>query len=147
MKTYMPNPQTVERTWYYVDADGMTLGRLASEIAAVLRGKNKVTYVPHVDCGDFVIVLNSDKIKLTGNKLTQKMYRHHTGWIGNMKEVKYDKLMSEKSDFALKLAVKGMLPKSNLGRKMLKRLNIYKGAEHNNEAQKPVLLDIKGGKR
>lgn len=147
MKTYMPNPQTVERKWWLVDANGMTLGRLASEVAAVLRGKNKPTYVPHVDCGDFVIVTNTDKIKLTGKKLTQKYYRHHTGWIGNMKEMQYKDVMEQKSDFALQLAVKGMLPKTNAGRNMLKRLKMYKGAEHMNEAQKPEVLNIKGGKR
>ena len=126
-----------------IDATDLVLGRLASRIALVLRGKNKTIYTPHVDTGDYVIVINSDKVKLTGKKLEQKMYRHHTGYIGNMKEENYQKLMSERSDFAVELAVKGMLPKTNLGREMLKKLKVYKGAEHNHEAQKPEVLVLK----
>lgn len=116
MKTYMPKTESVERKWYIVDATNMVLGRLASQVAAILSGKNKPIYAPHVDTGDFVIVINTDKIVLTGKKLKQKMHRHHTGWIGNLKEENYEKFMSENSDDAFTLAVKGMLPKNNLGR-------------------------------
>ncbi|MGN1223340.1 MAG: 50S ribosomal protein L13 [Christensenellales bacterium] len=143
MKSYMANPSTVERKWYVIDATDIAMGRLASQVASILRGKNKPTFTPHVDTGDYVIVINSDKVKLTGKKLQQKMYRHHTGYIGNMKEENYQKLMSERSDFAIELAVKGMLPKTHLGREMLKRLKVYKGAEHNHEAQKPEILVLK----
>lgn len=143
MKSFMANPTNVERKWYVIDATGIALGRLASQVASILRGKNKPTYTPHVDTGDYVIVINSDKIKLTGKKLQQKMYRHHTGYIGNMKEENYQKLMETRSDFAVELAVKGMLPKTNLGREMLKKLKVYKGAEHNHEAQKPEILVLK----
>ncbi len=143
MKSYMANPSTVERKWYVIDATDLVLGRLASQVASILSGKNKPTYTPHVDTGDYVIVINSDKVKLTGKKLEQKMYRHHTGYIGNMKEEKYSKLMSERSDFAIELAVKGMLPKSNLGREMLKKLKVYKDANHGHEAQKPEVLVLK----
>ena len=143
MKSFMANPTNVERKWYVIDATGIALGRLASQVASILRGKNKPTYTPHVDTGDYVIVINSDKVKLTGKKLEQKMYRHHTGYIGNMKEENYQKLMSERSDFAVELAVKGMLPKSNLGREMLKKLKVYTGSEHNHEAQKPEILVLK----
>ena len=147
MKSYMANPSTVERKWYVVDATDIPMGRLASQVATILRGKNKPTFTPHVDTGDYVIVINSDKVKLTGKKLQQKMYRHHTGYIGNMKEENYQKLMSERSDFAIELAVKGMLPKTHLGREMLKRLKVYKGAEHNHEAQKPEILVLKEANR
>lgn len=143
MKSYMANPSTVERKWYVIEATDIAMGRLASQVASILRGKNKPTFTPHVDTGDYVIVINSDKVKLTGKKLQQKMYRHHTGYIGNMKEENYQKLMSERSDFAIELAVKGMLPKTHLGREMLKRLKVYKGAEHNHEAQKPEILVLK----
>ena len=146
MKSYMANPQNVERKWYVVDATNIALGRLASQVASILRGKNKPTYTPHVDTGDYVIVINSDKVKLTGRKLEQKMYRHHTGYIGNLKEESYQKLMSERSDFAVELAVKGMLPKSNVGREMLKKLKVFKGAQHNHEAQKPEILVLKEAK-
>lgn len=142
MKTFMAKPQEVERKWYVVDATGMELGRLASQVAAVLRGKNKPTFTPHVDCGDFVIVLNTDKVVLTGKKLEKKMYRYHTGHIGGLKEIKYDKFMSESSDEAVYVAVKGMLPKNSLGRQMLTKLRVYKGAEHNHEAQQPVALEL-----
>lgn len=142
MKTYMANAQTVERKWYVVDAAGVPLGRLASKVAAVLRGKNKPTYTPNVDCGDFVIVLNSDKIVLTGKKSEDKFYRYHTGYIGGLKEVSYKKLMAEKSDVALYEAIRGMLPKNSLGRAMIKKLKIYKGAEHNHAAQKPEELKL-----
>ena len=142
MKTYMANAQTVERKWYVIDAAGLTLGRLSTRVASVLRGKNKPTYTPHVDCGDFVIVINTDKVVLTGNKLEDKFYRYHTGYIGGLKEISYKKLMAEKSDLAVYEAVKGMLPKNNLGRAMIKKLRVYKGAEHNHAAQKPEVLSI-----
>ena len=147
MKSYMANPSTVERKWYVVDATDIPMGRLASQVATILRGKNKPTFTPHVDTGDYVIVINSDKVKLTGKKLQQKMYRHHTGYIGNMKEENYQKLMEERSDFAIELAVKGMLPKTNMGREMLKRLKVYKNGEHNHEAQKPEILVLKEANR
>ena len=142
MKTYMANAQTVERKWYVVDAAGLTLGRLATRVASVLRGKNKPTYTPNVDCGDFVIIINTDKVVLTGKKLEDKFYRYHTGYIGGLKEISYKKLMAEKSDLAVYEAVKGMLPKNSLGRAMIKTLRVYKGAEHNHAAQKPEVLTI-----
>ena len=142
MKTYMANAQTVERKWYVVDAAGLTLGRLSTRVASVLRGKNKPTYTPNVDCGDFVIVINTDKVVLTGKKLEDKFYRYHTGYIGGLKEIPYKKLMAEKSDLAVYEAVKGMLPKNSLGRAMLKKLKVYKGAEHNHAAQKPEVLKL-----
>ena len=142
MKTFMASPATIERKWYVVDADGKTLGRLASEVAKVLRGKNKPTFTPNVDCGDFVIIINTDKAVLTGDKLNKKLYQHHTGYIGNLKEVKYGTLMAEKSDFAMQLAVKGMIPDTTLGRKQLTRCHIYKGADHKHEAQKPVAYEL-----
>ena len=142
MKTYMANAQTVERKWYVVDAEGKTLGRLATKVAAVLRGKHKPTFTPNVDTGDFVIVINTDKVVLTGKKLEDKFYRYHTGYIGGLKEIPYKKLMAEKSDLAVYEAVKGMLPKNSLGRAMIKKLRVYKGAEHNHEAQKPEVLKL-----
>ena len=145
MKTYMANAQTVERKWYVVDAAGLTLGRLSTRVASVLRGKNKPTYTPNVDCGDFVIVINTDKVVLTGKKLEDKFYRYHTGYIGGLKEISYKKLMAEKSDLAVYEAVKGMLPKNSLGRVMIKKLRVYKGAEHNHAAQKPEVLSIDYG--
>ena len=142
MKTYMAHAETVERKWYVVDAEGITLGRLATRVASVLRGKHKPTYTPNVDCGDFVIVINTDKVVLTGKKLEDKFYRYHTGYIGGLKEIPYKKLMAEKSDLAVYEAVKGMLPKNSLGRAMIKKLRVYKGAEHNHAAQKPEVLNI-----
>ena len=142
MKTYMANAQTVERKWYVVDATNVPLGRLASKVAAVLRGKNKPTFTPNVDTGDFVIVINSDKAVLTGKKLEEKFYRYHTGYIGGLKEISYRKMMAEKSDLAVYEAVKGMLPKNSLGRSMIKKLRVYKGAEHNHAAQKPEELKL-----
>ena len=135
--TTMAKKENVQRKWYVLDAAGKPLGRTAVTAAKLLRGKHKVDFTPNVDCGDFVIIVNADKAVLTGNKLNQKTYYHHTGWIGNLKEVKYNKLMAERSDFAMELAVKGMLPKNSIGRTSLTRLHIYKGAEHNNAAQKP----------
>ena len=141
MSTFMAKPSEVERKWYVIDASGKTLGRLAVQIAALLRGKNKPTYTPHVDSGDFVIVINADKIVLTGKKLEQKYYYHHTGYVGHMKAVRYDNLMANRPELALQLAVKGMIPSNTIGRKALTRLHIYKGAEHKHEAQKPIVLD------
>lgn len=142
MKTYMAHAETVERKWYVVDAAGVPLGRLASQVAAVLRGKNKPTFTPNVDAGDFVIVINSDKVVLTGKKAELKYYRYHTGYIGGLKEVPYGRLIKERSDLAVYEAVRGMLPKNSLGRRMIKKLRIFKGAEHNHAAQKPEVLTI-----
>ena len=142
MKTYMANAQTVERKWYVEDAAGVPLGRLASKVAAGLRGKNKPVFTPNVDTGDFVIVINSDKVVLTGKKLEDKFYRYHTGYIGGLKEVSYKKMLAEKSDLAVYEAVRGMLPKNSLGRDMIKKLRVYKGAEHNHAAQKPEVLNL-----
>ena len=142
MKTYMAHAETVERKWYVIDAEGVALGRLATKVAAILRGKHKPTFTPNVDTGDFVIVLNTDKVVLTGKKLEDKFYRYHTGYIGGLKEISYKKLMAEKSDLAVYEAVKGMLPKNSLGRTMLKKLKVFKGAEHNHAAQKPEELKV-----
>ena len=137
MSTFMANKSNIERKWYVLDAAGKPLGKTAAAAAVLLRGKHKPEYTPHADCGDFVIIVNADKAVLTGKKLEQKTYYHHTGWIGNLKEVKYSKLMAERPEFAMELAVKGMLPKNSIGRTALTRLHIYKGAEHENAAQKP----------
>jgi len=147
MKTFMANPQNVEKKWYVIDATDVVLGRLASEVASILRGKNKPTYTPNVDCGDYVIVVNCDKIKLTGKKLTDKYYRTHSGYGGGFKEIQYKTLMEKKPEFVVQWAVKGMLPKNALGRKMLKHLKVYAGAEHENQAQQPVEYKLKGGKK
>lgn len=143
MKTYMANAQTVDSKWFVVDADGHTLGRLASEVAKVLRGKHKPTYTPHVDTGDHVIIINAEKIKLTGKKLDQKFYRHHTGYPGGLKEISYRELLDKKPERLLELAVKGMLPKNKLGRQMIRKLRVYAGPEHHHDAQKPEVLEIK----
>ena len=142
MKTYMANAKDVVKKWYVVDAEGATLGRLASKVAAILRGKNKPTYTPNVDTGDFVIVINTDKVVLTGKKLEKKYYRYHTGHIGGLKEIQYKTLMENKSDLAVYEAIKGMLPKNSLGRKMITKLKVYRGAEHNHQAQKPEILKL-----
>ena len=142
MKTYMAHAETVERKWYVVDATNIPLGRLASKVASILRGKNKPTYTPNVDTGDFVIIVNTDKVVLTGKKYEDKFYRYHTGYIGGLKEISYKKLMAERSDLAVYEAVKGMLPKNSLGRKMIKKLRVFKGAEHNHAAQKPEELKL-----
>ena len=134
----MANAQSVERKWYVVDAEGQTLGRLTSEIAKVLRGKNKPIYTPHVDTGDYVIVINAEKAILTGNKIDQKVRYYHTGWVGGIKEIHYNKLMAENPEKAMMYAVKGMLPNNTIGRKALTRLRVYKGAEHDQQAQQPV---------
>ena len=135
--THSVKAKEIVKKWYLIDAANKPLGRVATEVAKLLRGKHKPTYTTNLDCGDNVIVINSDKIILTGNKLNQKVYRHHSGYIGGMKEVKYSDLMAKSSDKALMLAIKGMLPKNSLGRKMLTNVRIYKGEEHNNAAQKP----------
>ncbi len=140
--TYMANAQTVERKWYIVDAEGQTLGRLASQVATVLRGKNKATYTPHVDCGDHVIIINAEKIEMTGKKLDQKIYRNHSGYVGGMKEVTARVMMEKHPERVLMSAVKGMLPKNSLGRKMLTKLRVYAGTEHGHEAQQPEELKI-----
>ena len=142
MKTFMANGNSVDRKWYIVDASGMSLGRLASQVASILRGKNKPIFTPNVDTGDFVIVLNSDKVVLTGKKLDQKLYTYHTGYIGGLKQVPYARMMAEKSDLVVYEAVKGMLPKNSLGKQMLTKLRVYKGAEHNHQAQQPIELKL-----
>lgn len=142
MKSFMASPSTVERKWYVVDAEGKTLGRLASEVANVLRGKNKPTYTPHIDTGDYVIVVNAEKIQVTGRKLDQKIYYHHSEYVGGMKEATLREMMQKKPEFVITHAVKGMLPKGPLGRQMLKKLHVYAGPEHNHAAQKPETLDI-----
>ena len=140
MNSYMANPDKVERKWYVVDADGQTLGRLASEIAKVLRGKNKPIYTPHIDTGDYVIVVNADKVKVTGKKLDQKIYYRHSDYVGRMKEFTLREMMDRKPERVIELAVKGMLPKGPLGRAMIKKLHVYAGPEHDHAAQKPEVL-------
>lgn len=142
MKSFMAKSHEVKREWFVVDASGLTLGRLASQVASVLRGKHKPTFTPNVDTGDFVIVLNSDKVVLTGKKLEQKMYTYHTGYIGGLKQTPYKDMMAKKSDVVVYEAVKGMLPKNSLGRQMLTKLRVYKGAEHNHQAQQPKVLEL-----
>ena len=140
MKTFMASPATIERKWYVVDAEGMTLGRLASEVAKVLRGKNKAIFTPHIDTGDYVIVVNAEKIKVTGKKLEQKIYYHHSDYVGGMKETTLKEMLAKHPDRVIELAVKGMLPKGPLGRQMYKKLFVYAGPEHKHEAQKPEAL-------
>ena len=140
MKSFMASPSTVERKWYVVDAEGKTLGRLASEVANVLRGKNKPTYTPHIDTGDYVIVVNAEKIQVTGKKLDQKIYYHHSDYVGGMKETTLREMMAKKPEKVVELAVKGMLPKGPLGRQMYTKLHVYAGPEHNHQAQKPEVL-------
>lgn len=142
MKTFMANAATVDRKWYLVDADGMVLGRLASQVASILRGKHKPTFTPNCDTGDHVIIINADKIVLTGHKLDQKIYYHHSGYPGGLKATPYRKLLADKPEFVLKHAIVGMLPKGPLGRKMAKKLRIYAGAEHEHQAQQPELLQL-----
>jgi large subunit ribosomal protein L13 len=142
MSTFMAKTGTINRNWYVVDAAEKPLGRVAAKVAALLRGKHKAIYTPNVDCGDHVIVLNADKVILTGDKLEKKFYRHHTGWVGHLKEVKYGILMDKNPEFVFELAVKGMIPNSTTGRAALKRLMVYKGSEHNHAAQKPVVYNI-----
>ena len=144
MKSFMANPDTVERKWYVVDADGATLGRLASEVAAVLRGKNKPIFTPHVDCGDYVIVINADKIAVSGKKMEQKVYYSHSLYVGGMKETTLREMMAKKPEKVIEKAVKGMLPKGPLGEQMYKKMHVYAGENHNHQAQKPEVLTIKG---
>lgn len=143
MKTYMAKAESLERKWYVVDADGMVLGRLASQVAAILRGKNKPIFTPHVDTGDHVIILNADKVVLTGKKLDQKKYYHHSGYPGGLKETTYRNLLKNKPEFAVLEAVRRMLPKGPLGRSMLTKLRVYRGTEHKHQAQKPEVLVLK----
>ena len=140
MNSFMANPAKVERKWYVVDATGYTLGRLASEVAKVLRGKNKPVFTPHVDTGDYVIIVNAEKIKVTGKKLEQKIYYHHSDYVGGMKETTLKEMLAKKPEKVLELAVKGMLPKGPLGREMYTKLHVYAGAEHPHAAQKPEVL-------
>ena len=140
MKSFMASPSTITRDWYVVDATGHTLGRLASEVAKVLRGKNKPIYTPHIDTGDYVIVVNADKVKVTGKKLDQKIYYRHSDYVGGMKEFTLREMMDRKPERVIELAVKGMLPKGPLGRAMIKKLHVYAGPEHNHAAQKPEVL-------
>ena len=142
MKTFMPKAADITRKWYVVDAEGLALGRVASQVANILRGKNKPIYTPNVDTGDYVIIVNASKIVLTGKKLDQKIYYKHSGYVGGLKETKYRKLMAEKPEEALRHAVVGMLPKGPLGRQMAKKLKIYAGAEHEHAAQKPEVLSL-----
>ncbi len=142
MKSYMASPSDVERKWYVVDAEGKTLGRLASEIANVLRGKKKPIYTPHIDTGDYVIVVNAEKVVTTGKKLNQKIYYHHSEYVGGMKETTLKEMLAKKPEYVMTHAVKGMLPKGPLGRQMLKKLFVYAGPEHKHAAQKPEVLDI-----
>mgnify|MGYP002546888693 FL=1 len=140
MKSYMASPATIERKWYVVDATGYTLGRLASEVAKILRGKNKPIFTPFIDTGDYVIITNADKIKVTGKKLEQKIYYRHSDYVGGMKETTLKEMLNKKPERVIELAVKGMLPKGPLGRQMIKKLHVYAGAEHGHEAQKPEVL-------
>ena len=140
MKSFMASPSTIERKWYVVDATGHTLGRLASEIASILRGKNKPTYTPHIDTGDYVIVVNADKIQVTGKKLDQKVYYNHSDYVGGMKETTLKEMMEKHPERVIELAVKGMLPKGPLGRSMFTKLHVYAGPEHEQAAQKPEVL-------
>ena len=143
MKSFVASPATIERKWYVVDAADQTLGRLTSQVAAILRGKNKPTFTPNVDTGDYVIVINADKIKVTGKKMDQKIYYSHSDYVGGMKEATLREKMAKKPEDVIKLAVKGMLPKGPLGRAMIKKLHVYAGPEHNHAAQKPEVLELK----
>ncbi|MBO8157515.1 MAG: 50S ribosomal protein L13 [Bacillaceae bacterium] len=142
--TFMANENNVERKWYVVDAEGQTLGRLASEVAAILRGKHKPTYTPHVDTGDHVIVINADKVHLTGKKLEQKMYYRHSNYPGGLKQRTANEMRTNYPEQMIELAVKGMLPKGTLGRKMAKKLHVYRGSEHKHQAQKPEVYELRG---
>jgi len=142
MKTYSAKPETVERDWYIVDAENKTLGRLSTEIARRLRGKHKPEFTPHVDTGDYIVVINAEKIHVTGNKRTDKMYHHHTGYVGNLKSISFEKLQEKAPERIIEAAVKGMLPKNPLGRAMYKKMKVYAGSEHPHTAQQPKTLDI-----
>ncbi len=143
MKSFMASPSTIERQWYVVDATGHTLGRLSSEIASILRGKNKPTFTPHIDTGDYIVVVNADKIKVTGKKMDQKIYYNHSDYVGGMRETTLKEKMAKKPEDVIYLAVKGMLPKGPLGRSMIKKLHVYAGPEHAQAAQQPKVLEIK----
>ena len=143
MKSYIAKAQEVEKKWYVVDAAGKPLGRVASQVAIILRGKHKPTFTPNVDCGDFVIVINAEKVVLTGKKLDQKMLRKHSGYVGGLKEIPYREVLAKKPEFAFEEAVRRMLPSGVLGRQMLKKLKVYKGSEHEHAAQKPEVLELK----
>lgn len=142
MKSFIAKPHEVERKWYVVDAEGKTLGRVASQVATVLRGKNKPTFTPHVDCGDYVIVINAEKVEVTGKKRKEKVYKHHTGYPGGLRETTFDKLIAKKPEEIIRHAVKGMMPKGKLGRQMYKKLKVYAGPEHDHSAQKPEKLEF-----
>ena len=142
MSTYMPKASEITRDWYVIDAAGQTLGKVATKAADLIRGKHKPTFVPHLDCGDYVIIINADKIVLTGKKLEQKKYYHHTGYIGNLKEIKYADLMAKKPEFVVTKAVKGMVPDTTIGRSALTRLRVFAGPEHDHAAQKPVKIEL-----
>ncbi len=142
MKSYMAKVNEVEKKWYVVDAEGKTLGRLATEVATILRGKHKPEYTPHVDTGDFVIIINAEKVALTGKKLDQKFHTYHTGHPGGLKQIPFRKMLQEKPELLVYNSIKGMLPKTRLGRQMIKKLKVYAGAQHNHEAQKPVNLEL-----
>ena len=144
MKTFMANPDKIDRKWYVVDAKGATLGRLASEVASVLRGKNKAEFTPHADCGDYVIVINAAEVKVTGKKLDQKIYYNHSEYVGGMRETTLRELLAKKPERVVELAIKGMLPKGPLGRDMYRKLHVYAGETHGHQAQTPVVLEIKG---
>lgn len=144
MTTYMANPNSVERKWYVIDATDKTLGRLATEVATLLRGKHKPIYTPHVDTGDHVIIINAEKIRLTGRKLQQKEYTYHTGYPGGLKRVTYEKLLQTKPERAIEVAVKGMIPHNKLGDQMFKKLKVYKGNEHPHQAQQPEVWELRG---
>ncbi len=142
MKTFVAKPETVKRDWYIVDAENKTLGRIATEIALRLRGKHKPEYTPHVDTGDYIVVINADKVKVTGAKTTDKMYYTHSGYMGGIKSISFDKLQAKKPEMIIELAVKGMLPRGPLGRAMFRKLKVYAGTEHKHAAQQPQVLDI-----
>lgn len=142
MKSYVAKPLEIERKWYVIDATDKTLGRLSSEIASRLRGKHKPIYTPHVDCGDYIIVINAEKVKVTGNKATQKLYRHHTGFMGGLREVSYKEMLAKHPERIIEKAVKGMLPKNALGSQMYRKLKVYAGSEHGHEAQMPEVLEL-----
>ena len=142
MKTFSAKPETVKRDWFVVDAEGKTLGRLATEVASRLRGKHKPEYTPHVDTGDYIVVVNAEKVRVSGRKATDKMYHRHTGYIGGLKSVSFEKLIDHKPEMVIELAVKGMLPKNSLGRAMFRKLKVYAGSEHKHAAQQPQQLEI-----
>ena len=142
--TVSAKPAEVKRDWFVVDAEGQTLGRLASEVASRLRGKHKPTYTPHVDTGDYIVIVNAEKIRVSGNKAKDKMYYRHTGYVGNLKSMNFEKMIDDKPERVFELAVKGMLPKGPLGREMYRKLKVYAGSEHNHHAQQPIALELKG---